>query len=83
MSSTRLSSKGQIILPKALRDERHWKPGTEFAIIGTADGVLLKPLKPFPPTKLRDVIGCAGYRGPARSIEEMDDAIRKGARRSR
>lgn len=32
METTRLSSKGQVILPKSIRDARHWAPGAEFEI---------------------------------------------------
>src|SRR5580658_3848144 len=32
METTRLSTKGQIVLPKALRTSRAWKPGTEFIV---------------------------------------------------
>ena len=32
METTRLSSKGQIILPKAVRDFHRWGPGTDFVV---------------------------------------------------
>jgi AbrB family looped-hinge helix DNA binding protein len=75
METTRLSSKGQVILPKAVRASHNWTPGVEFAVEDTPEGVLLRPLKPFPATTLEDVLGCAGYGGPARSVEEMDQGI--------
>lgn len=75
MEKTRLSSKGQVILPAAIRASRKWEAGTEFAIEETLEGVLLRPLKPFPPTRLEDVIGCFNYTGKTHSIEEMDEAI--------
>jgi AbrB family looped-hinge helix DNA binding protein len=75
METTRLSSKGQIILPKAVRDTHHWMPGTDFSIEDTGDGVLLRPLKATQPTRLDDVVGMLQVRGPARTIEEMDAAI--------
>jgi AbrB family looped-hinge helix DNA binding protein len=64
MKTTRLSSKGQVMLPKSLRESHHWVPGTEFVVEDTPDGVLLRPAKSFRPTRLEDVIGCAGYKGP-------------------
>lgn len=80
MTRTKLSSKGQIILPKSMRSAHRWEPGTEFAVEEAADGVLLKPVKPFEPTVIEEVLGCTGYRGPAKTLTEMNEAIRKGVR---
>ncbi|MCJ7797313.1 MAG: hypothetical protein MUQ56_11210 [Thermoleophilia bacterium] len=54
------------------------EPGVEFSVEDTPDGVLLRPLKPFKATRLEDVFGCAGYTGPAKSIEEMDAGVAAG-----
>jgi hypothetical protein len=45
-------------------------------LIDTGDGILLKPKKPFAKTTLNDVAGCLKYQGEAKTIEDMDDAIR-------
>jgi AbrB family looped-hinge helix DNA binding protein len=78
METTRLSSKGQVILPKSVRAAHHWEPGVEFSVEEAADGILLRPIKQHPATKLEDVIGCIGYSGPAKTLEEMDAAIAAG-----
>jgi AbrB family looped-hinge helix DNA binding protein len=85
MDTTRLSSKGQLVLPKSIRDADDWGEGTEFTVERVADGVLLRPLRPVPPTRLEDVVGSAGYHGPAKSIQQMEKAIERGvkARRGR
>jgi bifunctional DNA-binding transcriptional regulator/antitoxin component of YhaV-PrlF toxin-antitoxin module len=75
METTKLSSKGQIILPVSIRLANQWQAGVEFAVENTADGVLLRPLKPVATTTLDEVIGCTGYTGKAQSIEDMDAAI--------
>lgn len=80
METTRLSSKGQVILPKSVRESHHWLPGTEFMVEDTPDGVLLRPAKSFPPTRLEEVIGCTGYKGPAKTLQDMEDAIAKGVK---
>ena len=78
METTRLSSKGQVILPKSIRDARHWTVGTEFEVENRPEGVLLRPKKRFATTHIDDVVGCTGYRGPAKSLEEMEEAIAQG-----
>ena len=32
-----------------------------------------------PEMNLEGLVGCAGYKGPARSLEEMEDGLREGA----
>ena len=83
MDTTRLSSKGQLVLPKAIREADNWSEGTEFAVERVPQGVLLRPLRPFPATRLEEVIGCAGYRGSTRSAADMERAIAKGVRARR
>jgi AbrB family looped-hinge helix DNA binding protein len=73
--TTVVSTKGQVILPKAVRDQRGWKPGTKLTVEQTPDGVILKPEPLFPPTTLDEVYGCLKWEGPPISLEEMDAAI--------
>jgi AbrB family looped-hinge helix DNA binding protein len=83
--TTRLSSKGQVVLPGSIRAARHWEPGLELKVEETRDGVLLTPVKAAAATRLADVVGSAGYRGPAKSLAQMQKAIAQGvkARRDR
>lgn len=78
METTKLSSKGQIIIPKWLRDAYRWETGLEFVVIDTGEGVLLKPSRPFEPTSLEDVAGSLPYTGKPRTIEEMEDDLQRG-----
>ena len=78
---TVVSSKGQVILPKAIRDKRRWAPGTRLTVEDTPDGVLLRASPPFPPTTIDEVCGMLKYDGPALTIEEMDAAVTREARR--
>lgn len=39
---TRLSSKGQVVLPLRTRKRLNAKEGTLFAVVGTSDSVMLK-----------------------------------------
>ena len=82
METTQLSNKGQITIPKKLRDQSNWKEGQEFTIINVGDGILLKPKKLLPETNLDDVAGCLNYQQKAKSIEEMEQAIAQGIEES-
>jgi AbrB family looped-hinge helix DNA binding protein len=75
LPTTRLSTKGQIILPKNIRDSRAWGPGTEFAVEETSDGILLRPAGRFPQTKLDEVVGCLRSKHKSTTLAQMRDAI--------
>jgi len=80
MTTTQLSSKGQVIIPKAVRESHHWRPGQSLEVIVTPDGVLLRSKPPFTPTTLDEVAGSLPYSGPAVSLDEMEQAIAEGVR---
>jgi AbrB family looped-hinge helix DNA binding protein len=73
--TTTVSTKGQVILPKAIRQRRNWQPGTQLVVEDTPDGVLLKAAPIFAPTRPEDVAGMLAYRGRPKTLEEMDAAI--------
>ncbi len=75
METTTLSSRGQIVIPKGLRESRHWHAGTSFVVEEVPQGILLKPVSTFMPSSLEEVIGCAAYRGPALSQADIDAAL--------
>jgi AbrB family looped-hinge helix DNA binding protein len=79
--TTVLSTKGQVILPKVIRDRRHWDSGTRLVVEETDDGVLLKRAPLFEATSIVKVAGMLAHRGKAKSIEEMDAAVAREAKR--
>lgn len=77
----RLSTKGQVILPKSIRQRRHWDAGTRLVVEDTADGVLLTSAPIFEPTRSDEVFGSLKFSGRAKTIEEMDAGVLAEARR--
>ena len=83
MTTTILSSKGQVIIPKPLRNALHWETGQRLEVTDVDGGILLKPAEPFPVTTLADVAASLPYRGPAKTLADMEEAIRQGAEEAR
>jgi AbrB family looped-hinge helix DNA binding protein len=81
METTRLSTKGQIVLPKSIRSSRDWRPGTAFTIEETSDGILLRPAAHFPSAGLDEVAGCLRSRGKSKTPTQMRAAIGREALR--
>jgi AbrB family looped-hinge helix DNA binding protein len=73
--TTVVSTKGQVILPKAIREKRAWQAGTRLVVEETPEGVLLRRARVFAETRPEDVRGSLRYDGPAKTLEEMDAAI--------
>jgi AbrB family looped-hinge helix DNA binding protein len=81
MDTTKLSSKGQIVIPRSVREARGWSVGTEFIVHETAEGISLVPQKVFPETTIDAVAGCLKdlYEGPPRTTDDMHKAIKREA----
>ena len=77
---TKVSAKGQVVIPKDVRDRLKWTPGTELEVVHGAAGVMLraKPVKvkklPFDEAmaKLRAVVN---YIGPVGDEADWNEAI--------
>jgi AbrB family looped-hinge helix DNA binding protein len=80
MATTKLSSKGQVMLPLSVRRSRKWEAGMQLTVEETPEGVLLRPAKPFPPTTVEQVAGMLKYTGPRKTLKQMEEAIAKGVR---
>ena len=83
---SKISSKGQVVLPKAVRDARGWGAGTELEFIDKGADVIVRLAKTadsrfpsigwdeFEKRRIK-------YDGPPVSIEDMDKAVREQAKR--
>lgn len=70
---------GAIIIPEPLQLPHNWYPDQKLQVIDMEDGILLNTAQPFPETTLEQVAACLPYNGKAKTIAEMDEAIRQGA----
>ncbi len=46
LATTRMSSKGQIVIPEAIRKQLNLQPGAQFVVVGDEDMVILKTITP-------------------------------------
>lgn len=91
MDRTKVSSKGQVVIPKPIREEHGWAEGTELEIERTPAGALLRSARtqPFARKPLDEVAGSLKklYAVPAKSLDDMqkgiDEAMRERWERKR
>ncbi len=79
--TTTVSTKGQVILPMAVRRALRWEAGTRLVVESTAEGVLLKPAPVFAETRPEDVFGRLARAGAPKSLSEMEEGILAEAKR--
>jgi AbrB family looped-hinge helix DNA binding protein len=76
---TTLSAKGQVVIPKDVRDRLHLAVGDKLDIVERPDGVLLRKRVATSSESVEEITkrirARINYQGPPVSIEEMDRAI--------
>jgi bifunctional DNA-binding transcriptional regulator/antitoxin component of YhaV-PrlF toxin-antitoxin module len=80
METTILSSTGQVTIPASIRQVQHWQSGVELIVENTPVGVLIKPKKPFPETRLEDGLGCVAYDGPPLAVQDIENLLEQDIR---
>ena len=83
MTTVNLSTKGQLIIPKEIRDRHGWSAGTRLEIVDHGDSIQIRAAVAVAATTLDDLIGCLAYDGAPKSLGEMESAIEAAARRQR
>lgn len=78
-ATTKISAKGQVVIPKTVRDALGLAPGQTLDVIKTAGGVLLRPSaaksgESFEAITTR-IRARVSHDGPPVSVAEMDEAI--------
>ena len=76
---TRLSDKGQVVVPKAIRDLKGWAPGLDLEVVDAGDGVLLRPRRAHKHLSVAEAVermrAIYTHSSPPVTLEEMDEAI--------
>jgi bifunctional DNA-binding transcriptional regulator/antitoxin component of YhaV-PrlF toxin-antitoxin module len=77
-----LSIHGDVHIPDNLIHALGLKPGAELAFERQGDAIVMRPVKTKKISRVEAGPKILGYTGSTVSLEEMDDAIAKGAAQS-
>jgi len=80
-ATTRMSSKGQVVIPEKIRKRLGFKAGSQFVVVGEKDVLILKAISP-PSTRTFDVL-IAEARRQARKARMRRSDITAAVRRAR
>lgn len=56
VATTKMSSKGQIVIPEEIRERLGLDEGTQFVVLGDGDSVLLKVITPPSKKEFREML---------------------------
>ena len=70
MAATTVSSKGQVVIPRALREKYKLTPGTRLDVSESDEGLVLAPLKQAPSLRRRQA-GWRTLRGSAKGTAAL------------
>ena len=84
ISTTKMSSKGQVVIPEEIRKKLGLKSGSRFMVLGDKDVVILKTISPPSMEEFDDIITKARKQARDAGLTESDiqDAV-KNARSGR
>lgn len=71
-STTKMSSKGQVVIPEEIRQQLGLVPGTQFVVIGDRDVVILKTISPPLMSEFDGLIGEARRQAKRAKIKKSD-----------
>jgi len=79
VATTKMSSKGQVVIPENIRKQLKLKAGAQFVVVGEKDVVILKSISPPSLDEFDDLIAEARKKGKQAGIKKSDinDAILK------
>jgi AbrB family looped-hinge helix DNA binding protein len=79
---TKVSTRGQVVIPKGMRDAYQWEVGQELDVVDTGDGLLLKTRPASKAASWKDVVGCLNHLAKGKPVptdEDMQAAVREMA----
>ena len=72
LATTRMSSKGQVVIPEEIRDKLGLKAGTQFVVVGNRDVVILKAISAPSVKEFNDLIGQARQQARRAGLKKSD-----------
>ena len=71
-ATTKMSSKGQVVIPEDIRKRLKLKTGSQFVVIGENDVVILKTIKPPSMAEFDKLITKARIQGKKAGLKQSD-----------
>jgi AbrB family looped-hinge helix DNA binding protein len=72
VATTKLSSKGQVVIPESIRKSLHLKEGDQFVVVGQGDSVIFKAITPPSLSQLDGLLATARKQAREAGLRPSD-----------
>lgn len=72
LATTRMSSKGQVVIPESIRKQLDLKEGVQFLVLGDEDVVILKVVTPPDRNEFDDLLKKARKQAREAGLKQKD-----------
>jgi AbrB family looped-hinge helix DNA binding protein len=72
LSTTKMSSKGQVVIPEEIRRRLNLNAGAQFVVVGENDVVILKAITPPAVTEFDALIATARHQAKSAGLKKSD-----------
>ena len=76
IATTKMSSKGQVVIPEEIRDALGLKAGSQFVVVGEGDVVILKMISPPSMSEFDEIVLEARRQARQAGMKRSDVAAR-------
>ena len=83
LATTKMSSKGQVVIPENIRKQLRLKPGSQFLVVGEKDVVILKAISPPSMDEFDELIAEARRQARQAGMKRSDVSAAVAAARGR
>lgn len=81
IATTKISSKGQVVIPEEIRQRLNLHPGDKFVVVGNRDAIVLKMISPPAMRQFDGLIQSAREQAKQAGLKKSD--IRRAITKSR
>ena len=72
ISTTKMTSKGQVVIPEEIREYMHLESGVKFIVMATSDSIIFKKITPIPQKDVRLLLKASRAMAKKYRFKEKD-----------
>ncbi len=86
ISTTKMSSKGQVVIPEEIREYMHLESGVKFIVMATNDSIIFKRITPISPNEVTALLKASRamakkYKFNKKDVVESVSGVRKSKKK--